>query len=111
MMEQTKVNNVPNIRLFADRVLVKIITPAEVTTASGIFIPNTNNEEKTKQGTVLKISPKIIREMKDEDKLEEGDVLMFSAYAGSDIQYKGAEFKVLRITDIFGVLEPETNGE
>lgn len=101
----------PNIRLFADRVMVKIITEAEVKTASGIFIPSTRNEEKTKQGVVLSISPKIIREMKDEDRLELGDILTFSAFAGSDLHYKGAEFKVLRITDIFGVLEPETDGE
>lgn len=102
---------VPNIRLLADRILVKIITPEEVKTNSGIFIPTTNNEERTKQGEVLRVSPKVTKEALDEDKVEAGDMIMFSAFAGSDLFFKGTEFKVLRITDIFGVLEPETNGE
>jgi len=109
--EKELVADEPNIRLLADRVLVKIVTPDEVRTASGIYVGVGGTEESTLQGTVLRVSQRVKDDSKAGEEVVRGDLLMFSSYAGSNIKYKGKEYKVLRITDIFGVLEPETNGE
>lgn len=101
----------PNIRLLADRVLIKIITPDEVRTASGIIVTTSASEETTLQGVVLRVSQRVRDDSKVGEEVERGNMVMCSSYSGSNIKYKGKEFKVLRITDIFGVLEPETNGK
>jgi len=99
----------PNIRLLADRVLVKVMTPDEVKTASGIIVSTGASDESTLQGMVLRVSSRVVDESKKGEEVSRGDVLMFSSFSDSLIKYKGKEFKVLRITDIFGVLEPETD--
>lgn len=110
----------PNIRLLADRVLVEVQPAKEVKTASGIILPETSKGDavsKTEQGLVLRVSERIknldpAKSKEDEwDKIEEGELVLFSSFAGSKMFYKGKEYSILRITDIYGAVEPEINSE
>ena len=94
------------IRLLADRVLVEVIKPTEQKTASGIIIPDTvqKMQEKSLQGTVLKVSKRIEDCELEEDKVYVGRVVLFSQYAGTDLVYEDKEYKVLRITDVIAEL-------
>jgi chaperonin GroES len=117
-MESTenKVKERPNLRLLADRVLVRLLVPEEQKTKSGIILVATaGNDAKTDQGEVLRVSKRIENldgtadNVDGWDKVEEGDIVLFSSFAGSKIHYKGREYQILRITDLFAITEPEDN--
>ncbi len=102
----SKETNHPKLRLFADRILVKIIKPTEEKTIGGIIIPTiaVDPAKICKKGEVVLMSKKI-EEHLEGDTLEIGEVVLFSQYAGSDVEFKSEEYKILRITDLFGVDE------
>lgn len=99
----------PKIRLLADRVLVEVIEEVmeETRTASGIIIPAVavNSEEKPMMGLIIGVSERIKNCEVEEDRVYEGERVIFSKFAGSPINYKGKDYKLLRITDLFGVVE------
>lgn len=99
----------PKIRLLADRVLVEVIEEVteETRTASGIIIPATavNSEEKPMIGVIIGVSERIKKCEVEEDRVYENERVIFSKFAGSPINYKGKDYKLLRITDLFGVVE------
>ena len=95
--------NRPKVRLLADRVLVEVVNDTtEQRTAGGIIIPNTGNKEQALIGKVLEVSKKIEKCETEEDKVQVGEQVLFSKYAGTEMNYKGKDFRVLRITDIIG---------
>jgi chaperonin GroES len=96
----------PKVRLLADRLLVEVVNDtAEQRTAGGIIIPNTSKNEQAMVGKVLAISKKIDKCEVEEDKVAVGEQVLFSKYAGTEMSYKGKDFRVLRITDIIGAEE------
>lgn len=96
----------PKVRLLADRLLVQVVNDTtEQRTAGGIIIPNTSKNEQAMVGKVLAISKKIEKCEVEEDKVAVGEQVLFSKYAGTEMNYKGRDFRVLRITDIIGAEE------
>ena len=96
----------PKVRLLADRLLVEVVNDTtEQRTAGGIIIPNTSKNEQAMVGKVLAISKKIEKCKVEEDKVAVGEQVLFSKYAGTEMSYKGKDFRVLRITDIIGAEE------
>lgn len=96
----------PKVRLLADRLLVQVVNDTtEQRTAGGIIIPNTSKNEQAMVGKVLAISKKIEKCEVEEDKVAVGEQVLFSKYAGTEMSYKGRDFRVLRITDIIGAEE------
>lgn len=96
----------PKVRLLADRLLVQVVNyTTEQRTAGGIIIPNTSKNEQAMVGKVLAISKKIEKCEVEEDKVAVGEQVLFSKYAGTEMNYKGRDFRVLRITDIIGAEE------
>ncbi|MBD5290897.1 MAG: co-chaperone GroES [Bacteroides sp.] len=88
-----------NIRPLADRVLVQP-TAAEETTYAGIIIPDTA-KEKSLRGTVLAVG----QGTKDEEMLlEEGDVVLFGKFAGTEIEVEGEKYLIMRQSDVLAVL-------
>lgn len=94
-----------NVRLLADRVLVKVSEQEEITTSGGIIIPESVSKEAALKGIVLNISTRIHECTVEEDKVHRGEIVLFSKYAGTDLRYDGDDYKILRITDIFGALK------
>ena len=89
-----------NLKPLADRVIIKP-TPAEEVTMSGIIIPD-SAKEKPLKGTVLAVG----KGTKDEEMvLKEGDQVLFGKYAGSEIEFEGVKYLIMRQSDVFAVVE------
>ncbi len=88
-----------NIRPIADRVVIQP-APAEEKTASGLYIPDTA-KEKPQRGTVVAIGDG----KKDEPiTVKVGDEVLYGKYAGTEITYDGAEYLIMRESDIYAIL-------
>ena len=86
-----------NIKPLADRVLVKP-TPAEEVTVAGIIIPDS---AKPLKGTVLATGSGT----KDEDMVvKEGDVVLYGKYAGTEIEFEGDKYLIMRQSDILAII-------
>lgn len=88
-----------NIKPIADRVVVQP-APAEEKTASGLYIPDTA-KEKPQRGTVVAVG----EGKKDEPvTVKVGDEVLYGKYAGTEITYEGAEYLIMRESDIYAIL-------
>jgi chaperonin GroES len=87
------------IKPLADRILVKA-AEAETTTSSGIIIPDTA-KEKPQRGPVIAAGPG----KKDEPvTVKVGDTVLYGKYSGTEIQLDGAEYLIMRESDIYAIL-------
>ena len=88
-----------NIKPLADRVLIEP-APAETKTVGGIIIPDTA-KEKPLQGTIVAVG----KGTKDEEMvLKEGDTVLFGKYAGTELEYEGKKYLIMRQSDVVAVL-------
>ena len=88
-----------NIKPLADRVLVKP-APAEEKTIAGIIIPDTA-KEKPLQGTVLAVGN---GNKEEEMVVKVNDTVLYGKYAGTEIEFEGEKYLIMRQSDIFAVL-------
>ncbi len=88
------------VRPLADRVLVKQVE-AESKTAGGIIIP-TQAQEKTQQATVEAVGPGT---EKDPIIVKVGEKILYDKYAGTSIKIDGADYLILKQSDIIAVIE------
>jgi len=88
------------IRPLDDRVVVEP-SEAEETTAGGIVLPDTARE-KPQRGTVLAVGPGKLLDSGERGELsvQEGDVVIYGKYGGTEIEIDGHEVKILRESDI-----------
>jgi len=88
-----------------DRVLIERSDVA-TKTASGLFIPD-SGQEQTNKGTVVCVGPghKSIKGHLRPTSVKMGERVLFAKYAGTEIKIGDDEYIVLRETDIIGVLE------
>jgi chaperonin GroES len=93
------------VKPLQDRILVLRVEGDEKT-AGGIIIPDTA-KEKPLEGKVVAVGPG--RQDKEGNRIpievKEGDRIMFSRYAGSEIKIDGVEHLMMREEDILGVIE------
>lgn len=88
-----------NLRPLADRVIIKP-TAAEEVTMSGIIIPD-SAKEKPLRGAVVAVG----KGTKDEEMvLKEGDQVLFGKYAGTEIEFEGEKYLIMRQNDVFAVV-------
>lgn len=89
-----------NIKPLADRVLIEP-TAAEEVTMGGIIIPD-SAKEKPLKGKVLAVG----HGTKDEEMiLKEGDVVLYGKYAGTEIEFEGTKYLMMRQSDVLAVIE------
>ena len=93
------------IRPLQDRIIVRRIDEEE-TTKGGIIIPDTA-KEKPQEGKVLAVGKGKIN---DDGKLQpldvkKGDRVLFSKYAGTEINIEGEEHLIIREDDVLGICE------
>lgn len=87
------------IQPLADRVLIKP-APAEEKTIGGIIIPDTA-KEKPLQGEVLAAG----KGTKDEEMvLKAGDQVLYGKYAGTEVDFEGEKYLIMRQSDVLAVL-------
>jgi chaperonin GroES len=91
----TKVSITP----LEDRVVVKPLE-AEMTTASGLVIPDTA-KEKPQEGEVLAVGPGRFEEgQRLPLDVAVGDIVLYSKYGGTEVKYHGEEFLILSARDL-----------
>ena len=88
-----------NIKPLADRVLVEP-APAEQRTSGGIIIPDTA-KEKPQRGKVIAVGGG----KKDEPMtVKAGDNVLYGKYAGTEIQYEGTDYLIMKESDILAIV-------
>lgn len=88
------------IQPLADRVLIEPVA-AETKTASGIIIPDTA-KEKPLQGVVVAAGAGT----KDEEMvLKEGDSVLYGKYSGTEIEFEGSKYLIMRQSDVLAVIK------
>ena len=88
-----------SIKPLADRVLIDP-APAETKTVGGIIIPDTA-KEKPLQGTIVAVG----KGTKDEEMvLKEGDTVLYGKYAGTELEFEGKKYLIMRQSDVVAVL-------
>jgi chaperonin GroES len=91
------------IKPLGDRVVIEAIAKEE-TTASGIVLPETA-KEKPQEGKVLAVGVGTLKDgVRVPLEVKEGDRIIFSKYAGTEVKYEGRELLILRESDILAVL-------
>jgi chaperonin GroES len=77
-----------------------LVRPKEVQekTAGGIYIPDTA-KEKTQEGTVVAVGEGEYMPVK------KGDIIIFEAYAGTELDLDGKKHLVLKIKDVLGIMK------
>ena len=89
-----------SIRPLADRVLIEP-TAAEEVTMGGIIIPD-SAKEKPLKGKVLAVG----NDTKDEPmQLKAGDTVLYGKYAGTEIEFEGIKYLMMRQNDVLAVIE------
>ena len=93
------------IRPLQDRIIVRRIDEEE-TTKGGIIIPDTA-KEKPQEGKVISVGKGKVTEDGKLQKLEvkKGDRVLFSKYAGTEVNIEGDEHLIIREDDVLGVVE------
>ena len=88
-----------------DRVVVQP-HKAEEKTTGGIVLPETA-KEKPLMGKVIAIGEgKLLDNGKrGEMSVKKNDVVLYGKYGGSDIEIDGKEYKILRESEILGIIE------
>lgn len=93
-----------NIKPLGERVVIKVIE-SEVTTKSGIVLPDTA-KEKPQMGEVLAVGSGKLMDNGQRIALDVkvGDKVLFAKYAGTEVKLDGAEYMVLKENDILAVV-------
>lgn len=92
------------LRPLGDRVVVRPSEESESRTPSGLVIPDTA-KEKPQFGTVVAVGP---GDFQDGQRIpmdvQEGDVVVYSKYGGTEIKFEGDEYLILSSRDVLAVI-------
>ena len=93
------------IEPLGDKVVVKR-TDAEDTTAGGIVLPD-SAQEKQQEGRVLSVGNGRLLEdgSRGKPQVNEGDRIIFSSYAGTEIEVDGGQLLIMSESDILAVIQ------
>ncbi|SFB38162.1 chaperonin GroES [Lentibacillus halodurans] len=92
------------IKPLGDRVVIELVEQEE-TTASGIVLPD-SAQEKPQEGSVVAVGSGRTTDNGEKVALEvkEGDRVIFSKFAGTEVNHSGREYLILRENDILAVV-------
>ncbi|RKN82198.1 MULTISPECIES: co-chaperone GroES [Paenibacillus] len=91
------------IKPLGDRVVLEPIAKEE-TTASGIVLPD-SAKEKPQEGKIVAVGSGHVKDgQRIALEVKEGDRVLFSKYAGTEVKFEGKELLILRESDILAVL-------
>ncbi|EKN64462.1 Co-chaperonin GroES [Schinkia azotoformans MEV2011] len=92
------------LKPLGDRVVIELVE-AEEKTASGIVLPDTA-KEKPQEGRVVAVGTGRVLDNGEKVALEvkEGDRIIFSKYAGTEVKYEGKEYLIIRENDVLAIV-------
>jgi len=92
------------IKPLGERVLIEAIAKEE-TTASGIVLPD-SAKEKPQEGKVVAVGSGTLKDgVRIALEVKEGDRVLFSKYAGTEIKYEGKEYLIMKESEIHAIFE------
>jgi len=93
------------VKPLGDRVVVKALEQEE-RTSSGIVLPDTA-KEKPQQGKVMAVGTGKLLDSGERVSLEvqEGQTIIFSKYAGTEVKIEGEDYLILSERDILAIVE------
>lgn len=96
--------SVSTVKPLGDRVFVKV-SEAEEQTAGGIILPDAA-KEKPQVGEITAVGPGKRSDDGSRQALDvkEGDKVLYSKYAGTDVKLGGAEYVLLSEKDILAIV-------
>ncbi|KHF38602.1 co-chaperone GroES [Halalkalibacter okhensis] len=92
------------LKPLGDRVVIELVE-SEEKTASGIVLPD-SAKEKPQEGKVVAVGTGRVTDNGERVALEvsEGDAIIFSKYAGTEVKFEGKEYLILRESDILAII-------
>jgi len=87
------------IKPLGERVVIKRVE-AEEKTKSGIVLPG-QAKEQPQMAKVVAVGPGT---SEDKMELKEGDIVIFSKYAGTEIKFEGEEYTIMSQKDILATV-------
>ncbi|MBE9913292.1 co-chaperone GroES [Paenibacillus donghaensis] len=91
------------IKPLGDRVLVEPIEQEE-TTSFGIVLPD-SAKEKPQEGKIVAVGAGAVKDgVRVPLEVKEGDRVLFSKYAGTEIKYEGKEYLIMKESDIHAIV-------
>ncbi len=93
------------IRPLHDRILIERVEEKDKT-KGGIIIPDTA-KEKPMQGKVIAVGKGKVTENGEviAPDVKEGDRILFSKYAGTEVKIDGKEHLIIREDDVLGIID------
>ncbi len=95
-----------NIKPLSDHVLLEPLKE-EQKTKTGILLPETIEQEKSEQGTVIAVGPG--KKGKDGKitplEMKVGDVVLFTKYGPNEVKVDGKDYLIAEEKDILAILE------
>ncbi|CDZ75448.1 Co-chaperonin GroES (HSP10) [Peptoniphilus sp. ING2-D1G] len=92
-----------NLKPLEDKLVIKKIE-VEETTKSGIVLPSSAKEESN-IAEVIAIGKGILNDADKKDELKIGDKVVFSKYAGTEIELDKEKYTIIKFEDILAVVE------
>ncbi|WBW49939.1 co-chaperone GroES [Peptoniphilus equinus] len=92
-----------NLKPLDDKIVIKKAEKEE-TTASGIVLPSSAKEESN-IAEVIAIGKGITDDDAKKEELHIGDKVIFSKYAGTEVELEKTAYTILKYTDILAVIE------
>jgi len=92
------------LKPLGDRIIIEQIQ-SEEKTASGIVLPD-SAQEKPQEGKVVAVGTGRVTDNGEKVALEvkEGDSIIFSKYAGTEVKYEGTDYLILRESDVLAII-------
>ena len=93
------------LKPLGDRIVIELVEE-EQTTASGIVLPD-SAKEKPQEGKVVAVGTGRITDNGEKVALEvaNGDRIIYSKFAGTEVKYEGSEYLILRESDVLAVIQ------
>ncbi|EZH64530.1 hypothetical protein DH09_18515 [Bacillaceae bacterium JMAK1] len=92
------------LKPLGDRIVIELIEQEEQT-ASGIVLPD-SAKEKPQEGKVVAVGTGRVTENGEKvaPEVSEGDSIIFSKYAGTEVKHGDNEYLILRESDILAII-------
>ena len=89
-----------------DYVVIKPIVQEEKT-SSGIYLPDTAHKDKPQTGEVVSVgSGRLLENGKRiACEVKVGETVVFAKYAGSELQFDGVDYVIMKERDILAIVE------
>jgi len=90
----------------SDHIIVKAMKD-EITSKSGIVIPESANKERPMKGEVIAVGPGKILDNGELRKMQikKGEKVLFTKYGPTEVKVDGEEFLVLNESDVLAIID------